>query len=248
MHWGYTYICDFSRNKSHSTKHIFISSYLTTMSAERMFALSPTDRLKTLLNSKHQAKAWFSSPPARRLYGQVLEEFDENNREYKETIDCLTRQLSELKISSKIDLTLALEKQRKDMKTENEVAEQNERSKLEMDIENLNMHVICLKRRAGILEDAHQLFADTVQKSMALHIETVKIMKIGFDSTIKRLLTLIEGCPELNDEANSIPTMDDSECTSTGLSNREKLLQGLSPRKTSEKASATLLKMKKLLR
>ena len=134
-------------------------------------------------------------------------------------------------------------KQRKEMKTENEAAERNERSKLEMDIENLNMHVICLKRRAGILEDTHQLFADSVQKSMALHIETVKIMKIGFDSTIKRLLTLIEGCPELNNESNS----NDSECTSNGLSNREKLLQGLSPKNTSEKTSANLLKLKKLL-
>ena len=126
------------------------------MSAERMFAASPMDRLKTLLNNKYQSKAWFSSQPARRLYAQVLDQFDENNREYNETIDRLSRQLSELKISSKIDLTLALEKQKKELMAENESAEWTENCKLQTDIENLNMHILCLKRRAGILEDAHQ--------------------------------------------------------------------------------------------
>ena len=215
--------------------------------SERMLAVSPTERLKNALKGRNHHKVWFSSPAARRLYGQVLEEFDESNREYNETIDRLTHQLSELKISSKIDLTLALEKQRKDIKTETEIADQNEKLKLEQTIENLNMNVICLKRRAGILEDAHQLYADTVQKSMSLHIETIQIMKLGFDSTIKRLLTLISECPELNDDANPTTTMDNSDCTATGLSNREKLLQGLCPGKNSEKTSATLLKLKRLL-
>ena len=207
------------------------------MSAERMFAASPMDRLKTLLNNKYQSKAWFSSQPARRLYAQVLDQFDENNREYNETIDRLSRQLSELKISSKIDLTLALEKQKKELMAENENAERTENCKLQTDIENLNMHIVCLKRRAGILEDAHQLFSDSVQKSMTLHLETVKTMKLGFDSTIRRLLVLIEGCQEVSEFENA----------SNGLSNQEKLFQGLSPKSNSDEATATLLKIRNLL-